>query len=327
MTVSPSPPFIPFASRLEALGGPLSRASLDTLQINVGRVCNQACQHCHVDAGPKRTESLDASTAEQILAFLERSSTKTVDITGGAPEINPSFRWLVERSRALGRHVMDRCNLTILLEPGHEDLADFLAAHQVEIVCSLPCYLEENVDQQRGNGVFQKSITALRRLNALGYGMPESALQLDLVYNPVGTRLPPPQAGLEADYKRELADRYGIQFHRLFTITNMPINRYAADLRRRGEYESYLTRLSDAFNAEAVPAVMCRSLVSVDYRGFLYDCDFNQMLDLPLVDESGQPLHIAAVEESDLIGRRIRVRDHCYGCTAGAGSSCGGSLV
>ncbi|MEQ8766653.1 MAG: arsenosugar biosynthesis radical SAM protein ArsS [Planctomycetota bacterium] len=316
-----------FASVVAAEAGPLRRSSLDTLQLNVGRVCNQACRHCHVDAGPSRTESLSAATAEQVLAFLGRSSARTLDITGGAPELNPQFRMLVRRARELGKHVMDRCNLTILQEPGQEDLGEFLAANQVEIVSSLPCYLESNVDKQRGNGVFDRSIQALKKLNAIGYGMPGSELKLHLVYNPVGTNLPPPQRGLADDYERELWDRFGIRFHELFTITNMPINRYAADLKRQGQLESYMQRLFEAFNAEAAAAVMCRTLLSVDYRGFLYDCDFNQMLDLPIVDDGGDPLHISRVTHEDFADRRIRVGDHCYGCTAGSGSSCGGALV
>ena len=314
-----------FAAEFEARGlAPLRSASaVTTLQINMGKLCNQACRHCHVDAGPKRTELMDRRTAERCMALVEATSTvDTVDITGGAPELNPHFRYLVQRSRELGRTVMDRCNLTILLEPGHEDLAEFLAAHQVHVVASLPCYSLANVDGQRGKGVFDGSIEGLRRLNALGYGR---GLPLDLVYNPGGPFLPPSQAELELAYKRELFDQFGIVFDNLLTMANLPIARFAHDLERDGKLEDYLALLRDNFNPATVPAVMCRSLVSVSYTGQLHDCDFNQMLDMPLRASTTTVWDIGSL--SELAERTIAVADHCFGCTAGAGSSCGGALA
>lgn len=303
---------------------PLRAAGIDTLQINVGKLCNQTCAHCHVDAGPDRRESMSRETAEQIIAVLARTEVPTLDITGGAPEMNPNFRWLVEQARRLGRRVIDRCNLTILVAPGFTDLPEFLAEHDVEVVASLPCYLEENCDAQRGSGVFGRSIAALRRLNELGYGQPDSQRLLTLVFNPVGPKLPPSQAGLEAAYRRELQARYGIVFSRLFTITNMPISRFLAELLRTGRFDDYMRTLVEAFNPLAVEGVMCRTTLSVDWQGRLYDCDFNQMLELGL--SANLPRDIRAFDAELLARRRIRTARHCFGCTAGAGSSCQGAI-
>ena len=305
---------------------PIRRGRLDTLQVNVGYRCNQTCVHCHVDASPYRTEEMSAEVVEVVLAFLERQRVATLDITGGAPELNPHFRKLVTAARALGVHVMDRCNLTILEEPGQEDLAAFLAREEVEVVASMPCYLEDNVDRQRGKGVFDASIRALQRLNALDYGRAGSGLVLNLVYNPQGPALPPPQEALEADYKRVLGERYSIVFNQLFTLANMPIKRFGAMLMVKGEFEHYLGTLRTAHADANLDAVMCRSLISVDWRGFVYDCDFNQMLDLPLGHDGRQRTHLSDLIAADLEGRPIRVAGHCYGCTAGQGSSCGGAL-
>jgi radical SAM/Cys-rich protein len=304
----------------------LLRDQVTTLQINVGKYCNQACLHCHVEAGPKRTEIMTPATARRVLELLAASpAITTVDITGGAPELNPSFRSMVAESRALGRHVIDRCNLTVLFEPGQQDLAAFLAAQGVEITASLPCYTESNVDRQRGLGVFDKSIQALRLLNSLGYGLPGSPLRLNLVYNPLGPSLPPPQAALEADYKRRLSEDFGIHFHHLFTLTNMPIHRFASQLNQTGALPKYMNLLVDHFNPATLPQLMCRSLVSVGWDGQLYDCDFNQMLEVGL---SGQPLNIWDLDSlSGLAGQAIATAGHCFACTAGAGSSCGGSLA
>jgi radical SAM/Cys-rich protein len=305
----------------------IRRARLETLQVNLGYRCNQSCVHCHVNAGPTRTEAMSRETITDVLAFLEVSGLKKLDITGGAPELHPEFRALARRARALGVHVIDRCNLTILEEPGQEDLAEFLAGERLEIVASLPCYLEDNVDRQRGKGVFEKSLRALRRLNALGYGIAGSGLALNLVYNPQGPSLPPPQAALEADYKRVLRDRHGIVFDRLYALANMPIQRFGSTLISKGQFNSYLALLHGAHRDENLETVMCRSLVSVDWRGYLYDCDFNQMLGLPLVVEGRKRTHISELIGRDLQGNRVAVRDHCYGCTAGQGSSCGGALA
>jgi radical SAM/Cys-rich protein len=269
---------------------------------------------------------MSSDTAREVIDFLARSAVTTLDITGGAPEMNASFRMLVAEARQLGKEVIDRCNLTILLAPGFTDLPEFLAAQQVRVVASLPCYLEENCDAQRGSGVFAKSIEAIRRLNALGYAGENSPLRLDLVYNPTGLGLPPDQQKLEGAYKSQLEERYGIRFNNLLTITNMPVSRFLDDLLRRGKYEEYMSKLVQSFNARTLDDLMCRSLVSVDWNGFLYDCDFNQMLDLVLTEKQ-QKLHISQVTEELLQGREIFVANHCYGCTAGAGSSCGGSLV
>ncbi len=307
------------------LGAPLNRTTLTTLQVNLGKLCNLACSHCHVEAGPKRTELMDRPTAERVIDFLAaHPQISSLDITGGAPELNPNFRYLVQAGRELGRQVIDRCNLTILLATGYEDLAEFLRDWQVEITASLPCYLEDNVDKQRGHGVFQDSIRALQKLNALGYGDPDTGLSLNLVYNPVDAHLPPPQAKLQADYKRELAVRYGIAFNKLFTLTNLPIRRYAHFLAVTGQTESYQALLQQSFNPGTLEGLMCRHQISVDWLGNVYDCDFNQMLELGVPGEGRKLWELSA---SDLLGREIATGQHCYGCTAGAGSSCGGSLV
>ena len=305
----------------------LDRRGVETVQVNLGYVCNQSCLHCHVNAGPKRTESMSRATVDQVLDFVAASGAATLDLTGGAPELNPHFRHLVRTARARGVRVIDRCNLTILLEPGHEDLAGFLAAEGVGIVASLPCYTAELVDRQRGEGVYEKSIAAIRALNALGYGREASGLVLDLVYNPQGPTLPPGQARLEADYKRILGERFGIAFNRLYTIANMPIQRFGSMLVSKGQFNAYMGLLREAHRDENIEGVMCRSLVSVDWQGYLYDCDFNQMLGLPLVVRGRRRPHVSEVVGRDLEGNPIAVRDHCYGCTAGQGSSCGGALA
>src|SRR5689334_5626953 len=306
---------------------PIARRRLETLQVNVGYVCNQACLHCHVNAGPTRTESMTRETAELVLQYLAASGAAVLDLTGGAPEINPHFRHLVRSARAAGVRVIDRCNLTILSEPGHEDLARFLADQGVQIVASLPCYTPELVDRQRGAGVYERSIAGIRALNALGYAREGSALTLDLVYNPQGPTLPPPQAKLEGDYKRILGEKFGIAFNRLFTLANMPIQRFGSTLVTKGQFNGYMELLRGAHREENLDAVMCRSLVSVDWQGYLYDCDFNQMLGLPLVVAGRRRPHLRDVMERDIEGNPIVVRDHCYGCTAGQGSSCGGALA
>jgi radical SAM/Cys-rich protein len=303
----------------------ISRGALHTLQVNVGYRCNQSCVHCHVNAGPNRTEEMDSATVDLVLAYLERRRVSTVDITGGAPELNPHFRRLVSSARDMGVKVMDRCNVTILEQPGQEDLADFLAANQVEIVASMPCYLQANVEAQRGKGVYDGSIRGLQRLNAIGYGREDTGLTLNLVYNPVGPSLPPPQAALEADYKRELGDRFGIVFNNLFTLANMPIQRFGAILISKGQFDGYLDTLRHAHRDDNLAGVMCRNLMSVDYRGYVYDCDFNQMLDLPL-KRDGRAMHLSELLDADIDGNPIRVAGHCFGCTAGQGSSCGGAL-
>ncbi|HEX3061622.1 MAG TPA: arsenosugar biosynthesis radical SAM (seleno)protein ArsS [Usitatibacter sp.] len=305
----------------------LRRRRLETLQVNVGYVCNQACLHCHVNAGPTRTEAMTRETADQVLQYLAASGAATLDITGGAPELNAHFRHLVVGARMRGVNVMDRCNLTVMFEAGQEDLPAFLAAQRVAIVASLPCYTEELVDRQRGAGVYEKSVAAIRRLNDAGYAREGSGLTLDLVYNPQGPSLPPEQAKLEADYKRILGEKFGIAFNRLFTLANMPIQRFGSTLVTRGQFAGYMKLLRGAHRDENLDSVMCRSLVSVDWQGYLYDCDFNQMLGLPL-RVAGRPRpHLADVLGRDLEGNAIVVRDHCYGCTAGQGSSCGGALA
>jgi radical SAM/Cys-rich protein len=304
----------------------IKRRHLATLQVNVGYRCNQSCVHCHVNAGPHRTEQMGGEVIEHVLDVLERRGIPTLDITGGAPELNPHFRRLVRRARALGVHVIDRCNLTILDVPGQEDLAEFLAGEQVEITASMPCYLEDNVDRQRGKGVFDASIRALQRLNALGYGITGSDLMLNLVYNPQGPALPPGQAELETDYKRILGGQYGISFNRLFTLANMPIQRFGSILMSKGEFNRYLALLHSAHRAENLDGVMCRDLISVDWRGLLYDCDFNQMLDLPAIGAERRRLHISDLLTRDIADNPIQVAGHCFGCTAGQGSSCGGAL-
>ena len=305
---------------------PLARGRLDTLQVNVGYRCNQSCVHCHVGAGPQRTEEMAGETVDLALAVLAHRRIATLDITGGAPELNPHFRRLVGAARDLGVRVIDRCNLTILDTAGQEDLAAFLCEQQVEIVASLPCYLADNVDRQRGKGVFESSIRGLRRLNALGYGCDGSGLILNLVYNPQGPALPPPQEALEADYRRELGDKFAIAFNRLFTLANMPIQRFGAILIAKGGFDHYMSLLRQAHRDHNLDGVMCRSLVSVDWRGYLFDCDFNQMLDLPLTAPGGARRRLEDLLTDDLDRNPIRVAGHCYGCTAGQGSSCGGAL-
>ena len=306
---------------------PIRRRRLETVQVNLGYVCNQTCLHCHVNAGPTRTESMDRETVDQVLGVLAASGAKAIDLTGGAPELNPHFRYLVARARALGARVIDRCNLTILFEEGQEDLAPFLADHQVEIVASLPCYTEELVDRQRGKGVYDKSVRAIRRLNELGYGREGSGLVLNLVYNPQGPSLPPAQEKLEADYKRILGEAFGIAFNGLYTLANMPIQRFGSTLISKGQFNQYMSLLRGAHQDGNLEAVMCKSLVSVDWQGYLYDCDFNQMLGLPLVVRGSARPHLKDVLGRDLDGNPIVVNDHCYGCTAGQGSSCGGALA
>lgn len=316
-----------FADHLARVGqAPLARGRVRTLQLNIGLRCNLACHHCHVESGPRRSEAMDRRGAERVLELLAMNpGVECLDVTGGAPEMNPHFRFLVTGARALGRRVIDRCNLTVLLEPGQEDTADFLAAQVVEIVASLPCYLEENVDRQRGRGVHRGSIEALRRLNGLGYGLAGSPLVLDLVYNPLGADLPPPQAGLEARYREELRARFGIDFHHLLTLANMPIRRFARELAGAGELEAYQALLVNHFNPETLPSLMCRSLLSVGHDGRLHDCDFNLALGLPL---PGPERTIWDLDDLSLLeDRPIATGSHCFGCTAGAGSSCGGALV
>ncbi len=310
----------------------LAPVSVETLQVNVTRLCNQACHHCHVDASPKRTEQMSRATVDRCLEILEKHSSITkLDITGGAPELNPHFDYFVERARALGKHVMVRHNLTVTLDGNPQTgesklyLPEFFAQHRVEVISSLPYYQEFFTDKQRGNGVFKKSIESLRRLNEQGYGRPESGLMLNLVYNPVGAFLPAPQAGLERQYKKELEAKFGVVFNGLFTITNMPINRFKKDLERLGAYDEYLTRLINAFNPAAAQGVMCRSLISVGYDGRLFDCDFNQMLEMNLPEESGRTIFDFDLDR--LLNRKIIFDQHCYGCAAGAGSSCGGTTA
>lgn len=304
----------------------LRRERPRTLQVNLGYLCNQSCQHCHVNAGPGRTEIMGRETVDQVLATLERNGFETLDLTGGAPELNPHFRHLVAGARRLGIEVMDRCNLTVLFEPGQEGLAGFLADEGVHLVSSLPCYLEENVDRQRGRGVYAKSLRALRLLNDLGYGLEHSGLQLDLVFNPAGPELPAGQRELERDYKQRLRRDHGIRFNRLLTLANMPIRRFGSMLLSQGRFHEYLELLKSAHLDANLDSVMCRSLVSVDWQGYLYDCDFNQMLDLPLALEGRSRLHLRDLDARRLEGAAIRVGDHCFGCTAGQGSSCGGAL-
>jgi len=299
----------------------LCRGSLQILQLNVGRKCNQACRHCHVDAAPWRTEMVDAETAHRIGAWIQQHHPPIVDITGGAPEISEFFRYFVETAHAAGSHVIDRNNLTIIEEPGYEYLPQYLAEHQVEVIASLPCYSAENVNKQRGNGVFQKSIGALHKLNAVGYG---TTLLLNLVYNPLGATLPPPQAELEADYKEALRRDFGIIFHKLYTLTNQPIARFAEDLRRQGKWDEYLDLLANSFNPATVDGLMCRTTLSVDYLGKLYDCDFNQMLGMDL--KNGRTLYLWDVTPDYFDQRDIQTGSHCLACTAGCGSSCTGAL-
>jgi radical SAM/Cys-rich protein len=317
----------PFAQKLHLNGKRLDRRSIDVLQVNMGRYCNQACIHCHVEAGPTRTEMMSRETVDAVLRFLGRSDIATLDITGGAPELNPHFDYLVESAVGLARRVMDRCNLTVIFEPGKEYLPEFFKRNGVEVVCSLPCYTEKAVDLQRGRGTFEASIRGLQILNGLGYGAPQTGLVLNLVYNPVGPHLPPPQQKLENDYRRALHEQFGIVFNRLYCLSNMPITRYAMHLKLRGEYDRYMELLESSFNAATLDHVMCRDLVSIGWDGSVYDCDFNQMLDLPLADADGARSNIASLNPEQLLRRSIQVGDHCYACTAGCGSSCGGALV
>lgn len=314
-----------FRTRIEESGLDLSRKEIEILQINNGKLCNLACLHCHVEAGPKRTELMDQRTSERVIELLKNSpSVHTLDITGGAPEMNPHFRWMVQAARKDKRTVIDRCNLTIFFEAGYEELPEFLAKHEVYIIASLPCYTSENVDTQRGRGTFRRSIAGLRALNEMGYGKGNSRLRLDLVYNPLGASLPPEQEKLESDYKQRLQQDFGVSFDSLFTITNMPIRRFERQLENWGKRDEYMKLLSDSFNPSAAAQVMCRNLVSVDWKGNLFDCDFNQMLELPLEGEKT----IWDIDNlNELMGDKITFADHCYGCTAGCGSSCGGALV
>ena len=306
---------------------PIRRQSLQTLQVNLGYRCNQSCLHCHVNAGPTRTEMMDGDTADLVLEVLRVRRPGTLDLTGGAPELSPHFRRLVQGARALGLKVIDRCNLTILSEPGQEGLAEFLAAQGVEVTASLPCYSVANVDRQRGEGVFERSIAALRRLNALGYAMPGRGLVLNLVYNPQGPSLPPPQGPLQADYQRELMQHFGVRFDHLFALTNMPIQRFGSTLVSKGAFAGYMQLLRDAYRPENLDTVMCRSQLSVDWQGDLYDCDFNQMLGLPARVGGAARGHLRQLLAQDGAGESIRTAEHCYGCTAGQGSSCGGALA
>ncbi|HEY5762954.1 MAG TPA: arsenosugar biosynthesis radical SAM (seleno)protein ArsS [Rhodocyclaceae bacterium] len=306
---------------------PITRRAVETLQVNLGYRCNQSCTHCHVNAGPKRTEEMSAATIAELLACLDRNpGIRTLDLTGGAPELNANFRHLVREARARGLTVIDRCNLTILSEPGQESLANFLAEQQVEIVASLPCYLEDNVDKQRGKGVFAASIAGLKALNALGYGHDSSRLVMNLVYNPQGAELPPPQASLEAAYKTYLNEHFGVVFNGLFTLANMPIQRFGSTLISKGQFNNYMLLLKAAHRDENLDGVMCRTLVSVDWQGYLYDCDFNQQLGLPLEIRSPVRRHLRDLVATCLTEAPIRVAEHCWGCTAGQGSSCGGAL-
>jgi radical SAM/Cys-rich protein len=305
---------------------PLRRGRLDTLQVNVGYRCNQSCLHCHVNAGPTRREEMSADVAALVVRYLDASRVSTLDITGGAPELNAQFRFLVGEAGTRGVGVIDRCNLTILEEPGQEDLADFLAANRVAVVASMPCYLEENVTAQRGKGVFDASIRGLRRLNALGYADPACGLTLDLVYNPQGATLPPSQPDLESDYRKILAEGYGVSFNRLLTLANMPVGRFGSTLISKGEMDAYLTLLREAHRDDNLDAVMCRNLLSIDWQGYVYDCDFNQMLGLPMRVNGSPRVHLSELMDVDVEGHAITVRAHCYACTAGQGSSCGGAL-
>lgn len=304
----------------------ITRRRLTTLQANLGYKCNQSCLHCHVNAGPKRTEVMQRQTIEDLLRLLQHSTANILDLTGGAPELNPDFRYLVRQAHRLGVHVIDRCNLSILSEPGQEGLAEFLAQHQVEVVASMPCYLEENVNAQRGDGVFKKSIQGLQQLNALGYGKESEELALNLVYNPQGPSLPPPQAPLEQDYKKHLFEKYHIEFSRLLTITNMPIKRFGSTLVSRGQFDEYMSLLKSSYSENNLQNVMCRDLISIDWQGHVYDCDFNQMLELSAVIHSKPRTHIRDLINVNIDGQPIMIADHCYGCTAGQGSSCGGAL-
>jgi len=304
----------------------LQRSQLETLQVNLGYTCNQTCKHCHVNAGPNRTEQMSLETINDLLSFIRQHGIQKLDLTGGAPELNPHFRYLVSEARKLNVHVIDRCNLTILSEDNQQGLAEFLAENQVEVVASLPCYSQKNVDEQRGKGVFDKSITGLQKLNALGYGKNNTGLILNLMYNPTGAFLPPPQTMLEADYKEKLHKDFDIVFSHLFTLTNMPIMRFGSSLMSKGEFEPYMQLLKASHSDDNLHTVMCRSLISIDWQGYIFDCDFNQMLDIPSRLDDITKRHIADLNIEELARSNILVADHCYGCTAGGGSSCGGAL-
>ena len=316
---------VSFDKSINRSGKELRSGQVETIQINVGKLCNQACKHCHVDASPTRTEIMARETIDQCLEVLERHKIPTLDITGGAPELIPDFRYLVTGARKAGSHVMVRHNLTVMFEANYEDLPEFFAENEVEVLCSLPYFMQSQTDAQRGDGVFEKSIRGLRKLNAVGYGIADPKLKLNLVYNPVGAFLPPDQDSIEADFKRELRSRYDIDFNNLYTIANMPIARYLDWLRSSGNEVSYMEKLVNAFNPDTVDGLMCKSTLSVDWLGNLYDCDFNQMLELPLPSDIGQ--HISEFDPTRLQGRKIMTDSHCFGCTAGAGSSCGGTVV
>lgn len=305
----------------------IKRQTLETLQVNLGYKCNQTCLHCHVNAGPNRTEMMSSDMVDLVLRVLQHNGIQTLDLTGGAPELNTHFRRLVISARSLGVNVIDRCNLTILSEPGQEDLAEFLAENGVEVTASLPCYSPANVDRQRGDGVFERSIAGLKQLNALGYSQDDSGLVLNLVYNPQGPSLPPAQEALQADYKRELMQHFGIRFNQLYALTNMPVQRFGSTLISKGTFATYMALLKQSYRPENLHIVMCRSTVSVDWQGDLYDCDFNQMLGLQLNLDENRPAHLRDLLTTSLAGLPIRIADHCYGCTAGQGSSCGGALV
>lgn len=304
----------------------LKRGRMETLQVNLGYLCNQQCQHCHINAGPNRTEVMNEATVCAVIRFIDNYGIKQLDLTGGAPEMNPHFRRLISTVREFGVSVIDRCNLTVLEEPGQESLAQFLADHQVQVVASMPCYLEENVNGQRGKGVFDASIRGLKQLNAVGYGDPQSGLELNLMYNPTGAFLPPPQDALEADYRRVLGEQYGVQFNHLLSLVNMPVQRFGSMLVSTDQFDAYMQLLRNNFEQSNLERVMCRTLVSVDWLGRVYDCDFNQVLALPLIYKNKGSRHISEIVPSELEGNPIAIADHCYGCTAGQGSSCGGAL-
>ena len=304
----------------------IKRGALQTLQVNLGYLCNLSCVHCHVNAGPRRKELMDKGTIDTVLSFIEQHNIQLLDVTGGSPEMNPHFKYLVKSVRSLGVDVIDRCNPTILMEPGYEDYAEFLAGQGVIVMASLPCYAEQNVDKQRGRGVFRESITALKKLNALGHGVEGSGLVLNLVYNPAGPVLPPSQWELEQDYRRELQSAHGIVFNELFVLVNMPIARFGSQLVSNGHFNDYMDLLRDSYQASNLSSVMCRTLISVDWQGYVYDCDFNQMLDLPLIANDRPLTHLRDLLDIDMNSSPIVVGDHCFGCTAGQGSSCGGAL-
>ena len=304
----------------------LKRSGLETLQVNLGYLCNQSCLHCHVNAGPKRTEIMDRTTIEHVLAFIDRANIKKIDLTGGAPELNPYFYYLVEESAKRGLHIIDRCNLTVLLEPGQEHTINFLARHKVEIIASLPCYLKENVEEQRGKGVYEQSITAIKKLNKAGYGENNTGLILNFMFNPVGAVLPPSQESLEQDYKKTLNDQHKIEFNKLYTLVNMPIQRFGSTLISKGIFNEYMDLLKNSHQNSNLSSVMCRSLISVDWQGYVYDCDFNQMLGLP-VSSSNTAMHISKLDTNHLTSTPVSIGEHCYGCTAGEGSSCSGALM